>query len=210
MKKWGSRLLLYSCATMLALGVMNSSLLAGQASKKNNASESATANSTNAAKVDLNTASEKDLDGLPGVGSATAKKIIAGRPYSSVNDLAKAGISASTVKKIAPLVMVSAAAPAVSAKTASAKAPPAASQASPAAPSQPVAASPAKTTAKTTTSTTVQGSPGPGMVWVNLDSGVYHYQGTQYYGKTKNGKYISEADATAAGYHAAKNEKKPQ
>jgi hypothetical protein len=44
------------------------------------------------------------------------------------------------------------------------------------------------------------------MVWVNLDSGVYHMEGTRYYGKTKNGKYMSEADAIKAGYRAAKNE----
>ena len=48
------------------------------------------------------------------------------------------------------------------------------------------------------------------MVWVNLDSGVYHYPGTRYYGKTKSGKYLSEAEAIKAGYHAAKDEKKPQ
>jgi hypothetical protein len=45
---------------------------------------------------------------------------------------------------------------------------------------------------------------------VNLDSGVYHYPNSRYYGKTKSGKYMSEADAEQAGYHAAKNEKKPQ
>jgi hypothetical protein len=48
------------------------------------------------------------------------------------------------------------------------------------------------------------------MVWVNLDSGLYHYPNSRYYGKTKNGKYMSEADAVKAGYRAAKNEKKPQ
>jgi hypothetical protein len=39
-------------------------------------------------------------------------------------------------------------------------------------------------------------------VWVNLDSGKYH-KGGRWYGKTKNGKFMSEADAKAAGYKAA-------
>ncbi|MDB4979720.1 MAG: hypothetical protein JWM82_472, partial [Myxococcales bacterium] len=39
--------------------------------------------------VDLNTASEAALTELPGVGPATAKAIVAGRPFASVDDLAK-------------------------------------------------------------------------------------------------------------------------
>jgi hypothetical protein len=42
-----------------------------------------------------------------------------------------------------------------------------------------------------------------GMVWVNTDSGIYHKPGTRWYGKTKQGKYMTEADAQKAGYRAA-------
>lgn len=38
-----------------------------------------------------------------------------------------------------------------------------------------------------------------GKVWVNLDSKVYH-KGGRWYGKTKNGKFMTEAEAKAAGY----------
>jgi len=44
------------------------------------------------------------------------------------------------------------------------------------------------------------------MVWVNTDSGVYHKPGTRWYGKTKQGKYMSESDAQKAGYRAAAKE----
>ena len=38
-------------------------------------------------------------------------------------------------------------------------------------------------------------APSAGMVWINTDTGVYHKQGTRWYGKTKHGEYILEADA---------------
>jgi hypothetical protein len=50
------------------------------------------------------------------------------------------------------------------------------------------------------------GTPGNGQVWVNTESHVYHKAGSRFYGKTKQGKYMSEADAIKEGDHAAKNE----
>jgi cytoskeletal protein RodZ len=52
----------------------------------------------------------------------------------------------------------------------------------------------------------IQAAKSTGKVWVNTDSGVYH-KGGKWYGATKQGKFMSEQEATKAGYRAAKNEK---
>jgi competence protein ComEA len=190
---------------------------AKSASTKSSASGKAAASTASGAKVDLNNASAADLKELPGVGDATARKIIAGRPYSSVSDLSKAGVSSATINKITPLVTIgsapagSAPAPAAatssrSSKSTSAASPAPASAPAPAASAPAPAAAPASSAPASSAkgSTAAQGSPGNGMVWVNTDSGVYHKEGSRYYGKTKAGKYMTEADAIAAGYRAAK------
>jgi hypothetical protein len=41
-------------------------------------------------------------------------------------------------------------------------------------------------------------------VWVNMRSGVYWKAGSQFYGKTKQGKFMAESDAIAAGYRPAR------
>jgi hypothetical protein len=51
--------------------------------------------------------------------------------------------------------------------------------------------------------------PSDTVVWVNTKSGVYHFAGNDNYGTTKQGTYMCEADAKAAGDRAAKNEKNP-
>lgn len=63
------------------------------------------------------------------------------------------------------------------------------------------------TSARTPPSSTAQAAPpanSNGRVWVNTDSGIYHKAGTRWYGKTKQGKYMTEADAQKAGYRASK------
>lgn len=49
---------------------------------------------------------------------------------------------------------------------------------------------------------------GPGIVWVNTESHVYHGQNSRWYGRTKKGKYMSEQDAIKEGDHAAKESSK--
>ena len=142
-----------------------------------------------ASPVNLNTASEADLEALPGIGPATAKKIIAGRPYATVADLSKAGVPKNTIDKITSMVTVGA--PAATAAPAPAPAP--------------KSSAPAASTTRTTTApATAQQPPVKGMVWVNLDTKVFHREGDRYYGNTKNGKFMTEADAVKAGYREAK------
>jgi competence ComEA-like helix-hairpin-helix protein len=71
--------------------------------------------------VDLNNASQKELEGLKGIGSVKAKKIIAARPYKSVDDLKKAGLSKKEIDAIRPFLTIGqTAAPAVAAAPAAA------------------------------------------------------------------------------------------
>ena len=144
--------------------------------------------------VDINAATRAELEKLPGIGAATAKKIIAGRPYATVADLSKAGVPAKTITKITPLVTVGAAS-----APAQAPATPAAAATAPASTQAPV-----ETPKKVTTTTPVSAPPAAGMVWVNTETKVFHREGDKYYGNTKHGKYMTEADALKAGFREAK------
>jgi len=44
---------------------------------------------------------------------------------------------------------------------------------------------------------------GHGLVWVNTESHVYHKEGSRFYGTTKKGKYMTEAEAAKEGNRAA-------
>ena len=110
-------------------------------------------------KVDLNTASVKQLQELPGIGEAFSKKIVAARPLRTIKELSKLGIPAPTIDKIRPLVTLSVKRPG----------------------------------GKLT-------PPKKGMVWVNIDSKIFHKDDSPWYGNTKDGKWMTEADAVKAGY----------
>ena len=74
----------------------------------------------------------------------------------------------------------------------------------------PAKTTPAKTSSKATASSAasdpqIASAKSSGMVWVNTDSGVYH-KGGRWYGKTKTGKFMSEADAKAAGFKASEKD----
>lgn len=57
--------------------------------------------------VNINTASASELDALPGVGPATAQKIISNRPYEKIDDLvSKKAVGASVFAKIKDQISV--------------------------------------------------------------------------------------------------------
>lgn len=68
---------------------------------------------------------------------------------------------------------------------------------------------PAPTTPIKPATTAASSTPAPGggngQVWVNAETKVYHCQGDRYYGTTKNGKYMSEADAQKMGAKPSRN-----
>lgn len=155
--------------------------------------------------VDLNRASQKELEALPQVGAVTAMKIIGHRPYQSVDDLQRAGVSLRTINAIRGMVTVSSATgsqtqpqPSVQRSVPTPK-PPAAPAPAAAPPSEPEPPTP-------TMVPRPQG--GSGMVWVNTETKVYHQEGDRWYGRTKHGKYMSETDAINAGFRGSKSKEK--
>lgn len=142
-------------------------------------------------KIDVNSATAKEMeDTLDGIGPAFAKKIVEGRPYKTIDDLVKAGIPEKTAEKIAPHITFGK----VKADKKEAKE------------DKKEDTKVAKTDKKEKDDTEAKVPPKKGMVWVNTKSKVYHTEGDRYYGKTKEGEFMTEEDAIKSGAHKSKQD----
>jgi hypothetical protein len=154
--------------------------------------------------VNVNTASEAELAGVKGIGKKLAAKIVANRPYASAADLSKAGVSQKKIDKLGPMLSFEGGG---GAPASAAAAPPApAPAASPATPEHVSKRGHHETSEEAASAAPAATPPSPGMVWVNAKTKVYHTAGDRWYGKTKNGQWMTEADAIKAGYRKSKQD----
>lgn len=56
--------------------------------------------------VDINSATQEQLEGIKGIGPSIAKKVIVGRPYKSIDELSRAGISERAIDALSPFVFI--------------------------------------------------------------------------------------------------------
>jgi len=177
-------------------------------------SSATTASDTSTSKKSKSSKSSKSTAAASAAPAATAGPIAKCKDGTTFNGTSHKGACRGH-KGVAEWLDTGSAAATPAAKAAPAPAPaptpaPAATPAPKAAPAAPAAAPPAASTeTKRTPPTpasqiTQKAGGGPGLVWVNAESKVYHCQGDEWYGKTKEGSYMSEAAAKTAGNRAAR------
>ncbi len=187
----------------LSMTQTGQSYLSSPRRTKKHSESSQDASKKSTTKLDVNSATKEELNALPGIGSEYAQKIIDGRPYKSKSDLTrKSVLPESTYDKIKDQITARSI-------NVSSKPPDASSKSDASAPPKPSPAQPEHKTAsrntepESSTNETAVAPPEKGMVWVNLETKIYHREGDRWYGKTKRGKFMTESDAQKAGYRAA-------
>jgi DNA uptake protein ComE-like DNA-binding protein len=99
------KLLAASVALVLAVGCLCEAAWA-QGSAAQKAAGQATASAVKGTPVDINSASQADLEKLPGIGKAYGEKIIKNRPYAKKDQLVtKKVIPQATYDKIKDLII---------------------------------------------------------------------------------------------------------
>lgn len=207
---------------LLAAGFIPTSAFAAEKvikdTKDTKDTKAAKVKTTKVAKVDINHASEQELEALPGIGKTYAKKIIEGRPYKKKSDLVKIGVPKKTVDNLKGLIKFGKVEKDKHHKKKEShkkkeKKSLSASKAS----ETDVEAKPEKEKksfskrAETNVETksakeSFKVQPRKGMVWVNTDSMIYHKEGDQWYGKTEKGEYMTEEAAIKSGARLSKHE----
>lgn len=232
-----NKLLRFFFASLGALGIVATGLtpisaFAVEKSTKETVKEAKTAKP---AKVDINHASEQELEALPGVGAVYAKKIIENRPFRKRADLVKIGIPQKTVDNLKGQIKFGKIEKAkkkssrkketrskrdkseVDTKTEKEKKSAHHNERKAEAKTE-VEKRPAVKRAESARTETIPEAkaqtrseretvkaPQKGMVWVNTNSMVYHREGDQWYGNTEKGEYMTEDDAIKFGAHLSKH-----
>jgi hypothetical protein len=138
---------------------------------------------------------------LPGVGPATAKKIVENRPYARKDELVdKKIVSPATYDKIKGQIVARSGEKAEDKNSRGATAGKREKPSS----DRDGASSDVRSTKTRTQEAQAKNTASREKVWVNTGSGVYHHEGDVWYGKTKEGKYMTEAEAVRAGYRESK------
>jgi hypothetical protein len=144
--------------------------------------------------VDINSASVDALQALPGVGEAYAKRIVKSRPYDRKDQLvSKNVIPQSVYDKIENRIVARDDAPAALPRTSAREDKP-----------RDAKTKPSITEERSKPSLTQEQAARRGLVWVNTRTGVYHHEGDRWYGTTKQGRYMTVAEAEKAGYRESK------
>jgi competence protein ComEA len=100
--------LLTLCLVVPGFAATNAETKKDAPARVGSSKKAAPKNDAAAKPVDLNNATQKELESLKGIGPARAKKIIANRPYKSVDELSKAGLSKKQIDELKTNVVVGA------------------------------------------------------------------------------------------------------